>query len=155
MATRKPRPEPRCSIHRSIDLLGERWTLLIVRNAFRGQTRFSEFRDALGVPSDILSARLATLTEAGVLERRAYRDEGSRERFSYHLTESGRELKLVLVALQTWGDANRQGAAGPASLTRKAGTDTPVTLALVDPEGARLGLDEVDIVPGPGATTSW
>src|SRR6195952_2630163 len=102
--TDQQRVEPTCQIVRSLDAVGEKWSLLILRNAFRGQTRFSQFRDQLGIPSDILTARLRTLVEGGVLEKRSYREEGSRERSSYHLTESGRGLNLVLAAIVQWGN---------------------------------------------------
>ncbi|WP_253259449.1 winged helix-turn-helix transcriptional regulator [Subtercola boreus] len=144
-----------CSIHRSLDLLGEKWSLLIVRNALRGQTKFSEFRDALGVPSDILTSRLATLTAAGVFERRAYREPGARERSSYHLTERGRSLKTVLVALQEWGDENTPYPGGRVSLAQKAGSTDAVLLAFVDETGARVSPDQVRLVPGPAATITW
>ena len=83
---------PNCPVVRTLDVIGEKWSLLIVRNAFRGDSRFSEFRENLGVPSDILTARLATLVDAGVLEKRAYREAGDRERSSYHLTAKGEGL---------------------------------------------------------------
>ena len=63
--------EARCQIVRTLDIVGEKWSLLIVRDALRGSTRFSEFRDSLGAPSDILTTRLGKLVEAGVLEKRA------------------------------------------------------------------------------------
>ena len=70
----------RCSIARSLEVLGERWTLLVVREACWGTTRFSEFRRALGVAPDVLADRLGTLVDIGVLERRPYRVEGGRQR---------------------------------------------------------------------------
>jgi len=107
--------EKRCQIARTLDVVGEKWSLLIVRNALRGQTRFSEFRDDLGAPSDVLTARLATLVERGILEKRAYREPGSRERSSYHLTEAGEGLRLVVAAMIQWGDEFNPAPAGPAS----------------------------------------
>ncbi|WP_253259820.1 winged helix-turn-helix transcriptional regulator [Subtercola boreus] len=151
----RPAKEHACSIHRSLDIVGEKWSLLIIRNAFRGQTKFSEFRDALGVPSDILTARLATLVEAEVLERRAYREPGARERSSYHLTERGRALKTVLVALQEWGDSYTPWPGGRVSLVQRAGTGDHVGLAFVDEKGAAVSPDEVALVPGPAAGTTW
>src|ERR1700709_2556753 len=90
--------EPRCQVVRTLDIVGEKWSLLIVRNALRGQTRFAQFRDQLGIPTDILTARLTSLVSGGILEKRAYREEGSRERSSYHLTEAGKALNLVIAA---------------------------------------------------------
>ncbi|RFA11275.1 hypothetical protein B7R54_13430 [Subtercola boreus] len=142
-------------MHRSLDIVGERWSLLIIRNAFRGQTKFSEFRDSLGAPSDILTARLATLVDAGVLERRAYREPGARERSSYHLTPQGLALKTVLVALQEWGDAYTPWPAGRVSLVERSDTHSPVSLAFVDEAGATVPADDVRLVPGPAARATW
>ncbi len=141
--------DPRCSIARSLEVLGEKWTLLVVREAFRGRTRFSEFADALGIARDVLSSRLATLVEFGVLERRAYRAEGSRERAEYVLTASGRELVPVLAALNAWGDAYRATEWGPATVYADAQTGEPVSLRFVTESGRILDLDEVTAHPGP------
>ena len=105
----------RCSIARSLEVLGEKWTFLILREAFRGVTRFSAFRDNLGVARDVLATRLGTLVDCGVLEKRAYRDENSRERDEYVLTEAGLALRPVLAALTEWGDRYRPTEAGPTS----------------------------------------
>ena len=97
-------PDSSCSIARSLGVLGERWTLLILREAFLGANRFAEFRDRLAVAPDVLSDRLATLVEFGVLEREPYREPGARARLAYKLTPAGEELRVVLGALQQWGD---------------------------------------------------
>lgn len=144
----------RCSIARSLEVIGEKWSILIVREAFWGRTRFSEFREALGVSSDILSDRLATLVEGGVLERVAYRDSGSRERYSYHLTEAGRELKPVLAALNAWGEANRPSEYGPSAMYRDLTTGEPVTLAFHTAEGRLVDDADVEVVRGPGVITA-
>ncbi|MEA9984570.1 MULTISPECIES: winged helix-turn-helix transcriptional regulator [Subtercola] len=149
----RPATEHACSIHRSLDLLGEKWSLLIIRNALRGQSRFSEFRDELGIPSDVLTARLGTLVEAGVLERRSYREEGARERFSYHLTERGRSLKLVLIALQQWSDEYNPFPGGVVSVVQEVGTGRHASLALVSDDGDLLDEAAVEIARGPAART--
>jgi DNA-binding HxlR family transcriptional regulator len=143
----------RCSIARSLEVLGEKWTILIVREAFWGRTRFSEFREALGVSSDILSDRLTTLVDGGVLERVAYRDDGARERFSYHLTESGRELKQVLAALNAWGEAHRPSEYGRSAEYREIATGQQVELAFHTRDGSVLADDEVEVVRGPAVAT--
>src|SRR5580704_17305540 len=97
-------PESSCSIARSLGVLGERWTFLILRDAFLGKTRFAEFRESLGVAPDVLSDRLATLVSHGVMEREPYREPGAQSRSGYRLTPAGRELHVVLSALQQWGD---------------------------------------------------
>ncbi|WP_035749865.1 winged helix-turn-helix transcriptional regulator [Parafrankia discariae] len=140
----------RCSIARSLEVLGERWTLLVVREAFRGRTRFAEFRDALGIATDVLTVRLRTLVDCGVLERRAYREPGSRERYSYHLTPAGHDLRLVLGALQQWGDAHRPSGHGPAVVYRSAADGGAVRVAFVDSVGAEIDVRDVVSAPGPG-----
>jgi DNA-binding HxlR family transcriptional regulator len=86
-----------------MSLLGQRWSLLIVREALLGRTRFSEFREQLGVASDVLTVRLGELVAAGVLRQVDYQDAGERMRHRYELTDAGRELSLVLSALGQWG----------------------------------------------------
>lgn len=95
-----------CPVARSLDIVGEWWTLLIVRDAFLGARRFEDFR-ATGIADNILSARLKRLVEEGVLERRRYDER--RERFEYHLTEKGRALLPVLAALRRWGQEWTEG----------------------------------------------
>lgn len=145
----------RCSVARSVELLGERWSLLLVREALRGASTYSQFRERLGVPSDVLSARLRTLTEAGVLEKVPYRPDGERERSRYELTEQGRALKLVLAALAQWGDENRPTPYGRASYPADAETGEDLALVFVGRSGAAVPIDRVRIVPGPAARTGW
>lgn len=91
-----------CSIARTLDVVGEWWTLLIVRDALRGASRFDEFRDSLGVARGVLSSRLRKLVEQGILERRQYCERPPR--YEYELTDKGRALAPVITALMTWGD---------------------------------------------------
>ncbi|WP_144712983.1 helix-turn-helix domain-containing protein [Curtobacterium pusillum] len=104
--------DERCPIARSLDVLGEKWTLMIVRDALAGSTRFSQFQQSLGIPREVLTARLGSLVEGGVLERNAYKPEGGRVRDEYVLTAAGRDLSLVLLALGGWADRHR-----PSELT--------------------------------------
>ncbi|SEH76965.1 DNA-binding transcriptional regulator, HxlR family [Mycolicibacterium rutilum] len=92
-----------CPIARAMAVIGQRWSMLIIREAFLGRTRFSEFKKQLGIASDILSARLAELVSAGVLETVEYREPGDRARSCYELTQSGRDLVVVLGAIGQWG----------------------------------------------------
>ena len=134
-----------CSIARSLEVLGERWTFLILREALSGTSRFADFRAALGVAPDVLSDRLATLVAAGVLEKRPYREPGARARHSYHPTPAGRELQVVLGALQQWGDAHRPYEPGP-TVVRRTVDDRPVRVAFVDDEGREVAPDAVRFV---------
>lgn len=141
----------RCSIARSLEVLGHKWSLLIVREAtIRGRTRFADFRAALGIAPDVLTDRLTRLVDAGILDRRPYREAGERERVEYVLTEAGRALLPVLGAISAWGDVHRPSGFGPAALYTDRRTGEPVRLAFVDADGRELAADEVEVVAGPG-----
>lgn len=100
-----------CSIARPLSVLGERWALLVIRDVSLGRCRFDDIQDSLGVASNVLSKRLATLSDEGILERRPY---GSHpDRFEYRLTEKGRDLTPVLWSLLRWGDKWTAGEGGP------------------------------------------
>lgn len=135
-----------CSVAWTLELVGERWTWLIVRDAFLGLTRFAEFERSLGIARNVLAARLARLVDEGIFERVPY----SRRplRFEYRLTKKGRDLFTALNALRQWGD--RHLSPSPMRLLRRRADGRPVVVALV-PEGTpSLELEEVELVPGPG-----
>lgn len=100
-----------CSVARTLDIVGERWTLLVLRDAFNGKRRFEEFAQSLPIARNVLTARLNTLVEHGVLRREPYQQRP--ERFEYRLTDAGRELYPVLIGLLQWGDRHLAGEAGP------------------------------------------
>ncbi|WP_163566891.1 winged helix-turn-helix transcriptional regulator [Fodinicola feengrottensis] len=127
-----------CSIERTLGVLGERWTFLILREALAGTTRFAQFREALGVAPDVLTARLNTLVDYGVMAREPYQEPGSRPRDAYRLTDSGRELILVLAALQQWGDLHLPWPAGPSIQRRVRATGRPVQVGFVDENGREV-----------------
>lgn len=135
--------ESSCSIARSLGVLGERWTFLILREAFMGATRFSEFRERLDVAPDVLTARLATLVDFGVMTREPYREPGARGRDAYLLTEAGRELDLVLGALQQWGDRHLPWAAGPTIERVAADTGLAVHIGYLDERGRQVAVEDV------------
>ena len=91
-----------CSIASALETLGERWTLLILRDAFLGTRRFDDFQRSLGIARNVLTARLKTLTDEGLLERRRYHERP--ERYEYRLTEKGVDLWPVLFTLMRYGD---------------------------------------------------
>jgi len=132
-----------CAIARTLGVVGERWTLLILREAAMGSTRFAQFKDALGVASDVLADRLATLVEYGVLAKEPYQDEGSRTRFEYRLTPAGQELQVVLHALQQWGDEHLPWPEGPTVLRRDARNDRPIRVGYVDDRGREVARENV------------
>jgi DNA-binding HxlR family transcriptional regulator len=103
--------EKNCSIARPLSFLGERWTVLVLRDLMLGRRRFDEIQESLGIATNVLSQRLATLVEEGVAERRRYSEHP--ERFEYRLTQKGLDLEPVLLALLAWGDRYMSGPAGP------------------------------------------
>jgi DNA-binding HxlR family transcriptional regulator len=107
---------PVCSIARAMEILGERWTFLILREAFYGVRRFSDMQRNLGIARNILSTRLQTLVGAGIFERRLYHDEP--ERYEYRLTPAGRALYPSIVTLMRWGDEHLTGELGPPVVLR-------------------------------------
>lgn len=139
-------PDTPCSVARSLGVLGERWTFLILREALVGSTRFSEFRDALHVAPDVLTERLNTLVEYGVMTREPYKEPGSRQRYAYGLTPAGRELQVVLSALEQWGDTHLPWPEGPSILRRRADTGESVHIGFIDEQGREVQRNELALL---------
>jgi DNA-binding HxlR family transcriptional regulator len=138
-----------CSIARTLEVLGERWTLLVVRDALLGLRRFDDFQRSLGVARNVLTDRLKRLVEAGVLERVPYQQRP--RRFEYHLTAIGRELAVPVIGLMHWGDRHLAGPAGPPRLTRHHECGGVLHTALVCATcGQPVPATEVEVLPGPG-----
>lgn len=128
--------DPHCPVARTVDLLGDRWSLLIVRDAFDGVRRFSDFRRGLGIARNILSDRLRALTAAGILEQRP-NDRGTRS--EYVLTGRGRDLFTVVVALRQWGERHAFAPGEEHSELLDLATGAPVPpLALTRTDGTLL-----------------
>ena len=128
-----------CSIWRTAEVLGDRWTVLVLRDVFNGVRRFEALQDHLGIARDVLTKRLASLVDDGVLERRPYRTAGERTRHEYVLTAAGWDLRPVLVALMDWGDAHRAGAAGPPMSLVHDGCGAAVHARLTCEDGHDVG----------------
>ena len=140
--------EQDCSIARPAALLGDRWTLVILRQAFSGTKRFEDFQSELGISRSLLSERLGRLVDAGVLRREPYKDE-VRTRDRYRLTEMGLDLYPVLIALRDWGD--RYLRDGPRAEIRHRGCGGEPTLELTCSKcGEQMGAKDAEAVPGPG-----
>lgn len=107
-----------CSIARTAQILGDRWTVLVVRDLFNGIRRFEALRDHLGIARDVLTKRLALLVAEGLVDKRPVSVPGERARHEYVLTDAGRDLRTVMIALMDWGDAHRPGADGPPMSVR-------------------------------------
>lgn len=128
--------ESTCSIARSLEVVGDTWTLLIVREAIvAGSTRFQEFRDALGIAPNILSKRLCALVDEGLMERHTYREDGARARDEYVLTEAGRSLSVVIAALGEWGRTQRPRPDGTSPRFSREDSGEPARLAFVTAGG--------------------
>jgi DNA-binding HxlR family transcriptional regulator len=106
--------DPVCSIAGSLELIGERWTILILRDVFSGRRKFSQMQRSMGVARNVLAARLQRLVDEGILERRPYSEQP--ERYEYFLTEKGLDLWPVLVSLLQWGDKYLDRAGEPRTV---------------------------------------
>ena len=141
-----------CSVARTLEVLGDRWTLLVLRDVFNGVYRFDELQRHLAVARDVLTKRLATLVKEGVIERVAYQEPGARRRFEYRLTQAGRELRPVFLALIEWGDRHRGDGSGPPAFVTHVGCGAPVHVVVECTEGHRVdAATPLRSVPGPGA----
>jgi len=136
-----------CSIARALEVVGDRWTLLIIRDIALGCRRFDQLLDSLGIASNVLSERLSRLVDEGVLDRVAYSERP--ERFEYRLTEKGGELRVVLLALMQWGD--RHLSERPPRIARRRADRSRVTVRVVAKDGSVVAPGDLEIVPGPGA----
>lgn len=139
-----------CAVARTMEILGERWNFLVLREAFLGTRRFDDFQRGIGVARNILSDRLKTLVDAGILERRQYQDRPPR--FEYRLTEAGLDLYPTMVALMQWGDRHLPNPDGPSLVLehRTCGHETSPVM-VCDRCGEPVRARDVRAKPGPGA----
>lgn len=141
-----------CSVARTLAVIGEKWTLVVLRELFQGVRRFDDMRAHSGIPRQVLSDRLAHLVDEGLLRREAYREPGQRERQEYRLTPKGIALHPVLLALMAWGDAYEADPEGPSFEVRHRDCGAPVRLVLECAEGHdHLTARDVRGTPGPAA----
>jgi len=138
-----------CTVGRSMAVLGERWTFVVLREVFNGVRRFDDIRRHSGIPRQVLSNRLALLVEEGILRRAPYRDDGARERHEYRLTPKGFDLYPVLVAVADWGDRYLADPGGPPVEVAHRGCGGVVHAELVCEHGHRVP-DVRDVAPRPG-----
>jgi DNA-binding HxlR family transcriptional regulator len=138
-----------CSVARALEVVGDRWTLLIVRSAFQGVRRFDDFQDALGVARNVLTDRLTRLCAEGVLRRVRYQERP--DRFEYRLTRKGVELWPAVMSLLLWGDRHYAPAGPPALITHRGCGGRLTARLTCDACGAALGPNDVEGRPGPGA----
>ena len=138
-----------CSIAKSLEVIGERWSLLIVRDVMGGNRRFGELQASLGIARNVLAARLQRLLDEDILERRAYSE--SPPRYEYFLTEKGLDLWPALIALLGWGDRHSAGPEGPPMLIVHKECGGPVSdRGICESCGKVLNARDARQVPGPG-----
>jgi DNA-binding HxlR family transcriptional regulator len=139
-----------CSIAGTLELVGDRWTLLVIRDVVLGNRRFDQLLTSLGVASNVLTDRLTRLVAEGILERIRYSERPAR--FEYHLTEKGRELGVPLLALMQWGD--RYVFDKPPRIARRRSDRSPIAVRLIAEDGSTVRAGDVELVPGPGLATT-
>lgn len=141
-----------CPVQRTLDVVGEKWTLLILRDAVNGVRRFDDFRRHIGLSEAVLSDRLRKLTSAGVLKTVPYQEPGSRARNEYRLTRKGWDLWPVLMALSQWGEAYALDDRGPVLDVRHTECDAPVGVVVACSAGhSALSPGDVTARLGSGA----
>ncbi len=141
-----------CAIGAAVAVIGEKWTFLVLREAFNGVRRFDDMQRRTQAPRQVLSDRLSRLVQEGMLRRVPYQERGQRSRHEYRLTTKGLDLYPVLVSLMEWGDRYATGPAGPQVLLTHRDCGEPVQLQLSCAAGHQLGsARDVTALPGPGA----
>jgi DNA-binding HxlR family transcriptional regulator len=139
-----------CSVARTLEIVGEKWTILILREAIYGVTRFAEFQKVLGCPRNLLADRLRMLTEHGIFKTQPYKEPGDRARQQYVFTEKGGRLVPAVLALMQWGDEYLADAAGPAVHIDHRVCGHHVRLQMVCDAGHLVqSVEEVEVTPGP------
>ncbi|WP_425410121.1 winged helix-turn-helix transcriptional regulator [Hyphococcus sp.] len=132
-------PLEKCGLAAAVDLVGDRWTLLIIRAALYGVTRFDDMQANLGLPRTVLSNRLKKLVESDLLRKRPYKEDGQRTRQLYVLTSKGMDLALPLIALMQWGEKHVLDAPGTTALVER-GAGAPLHAGLISEDGRPVDL---------------
>ncbi len=122
--------------------IGDRWTLLILREAFYGVVRYDDILADLGIPRSVLTDRLKKLVARRILEKRSYQETGDRRRFAYILADKGRGLATSLIALTQWSEAYILGGPGPVDIVDQS-TGRPITVALMTHDGNAVSAADV------------
>ena len=147
---RKPERE-NCSVARSLEILGDAWTLLVVREAFFGTRRFADFEANLGISKNVLAHRLALLTKRGVLEPIDAGQHGTR--YEYELTPMGKDLATLMTALRQWGDRWVLGPGHEPLVVVDRRTERPIPrLRIRGEDGEVMRAADLELRPGPGAS---
>jgi len=140
-----------CSIANTLNLIGEGWTILILREAFFGSCRFEDFQKHLGIARNILTTRLHKLCDNGILERRPIKIGAKRH--EYRLTSMGRDLYPILIALTQWGDHWLQDSKGaPVKFIERTTGEEIADVSIFSKDGREIEARDLALIPGPGAT---
>jgi DNA-binding HxlR family transcriptional regulator len=139
-----------CPIARSLGSVGERWSFLILRDAFQGMTKFDEFRKSIPIATNVLARQLKMLTESGMLETRHYSDHANR--VDYVLTEKGRDFFPVIAAMMAWSNKHLPSKKGPSLEMADRGSGKVFHPRVVNGHGETVSVDNVLVVPGPAAS---
>lgn len=137
-------PKEQCPLVLAAELVADRWTMLILREAFYGVSRYDDMLADLKAPRSMLTDRLGKMVERGLLTRKAYKEPGDRERNAYVLTSMGQDLATSLVALTQWGEAHLLEGPAPVGVVHRA-TGIPISAALVDRSGNKIPTQEAEL----------
>lgn len=143
---RAPIPVGKCGAARTIEILADKWMLLIVREAFFGVFRYDDIREDIGIPRSVLTQRLKRLVELGILERKPYQEEGARQRNGYVLSAKGREIGLTLLALMQWGDKHISDHVPALDISSKT-SGKRLKVALVEEDVSDVPPEDVRLKP--------
>ncbi|MEU4563603.1 helix-turn-helix domain-containing protein [Actinoplanes sp. NPDC023936] len=150
---RLDRDTTNCSIARTLELVGEKWTLLVLREIWYGVSRFSDLHQMLGCPRNLLAERLRKLVDNGILATEAYQAEGARSRYRYVVTAKGNDLVPAVLGLLQWGDKYRADPTGPAIVNRHRGCGAALSVQVRCEHDHHVPAAEMEITPGPGFRT--
>jgi len=139
-----------CSIARTLEVVGEKWTILILREVWYGSSRFSDFERILGCPRNLLAERLRKLVEQGILSTETYREPGARSRLRYVITPKGMDLMPAVMGLMQWGDRYRADPQGPAIVTRHRSCGARVDVQVRCEHDHLVSAADTEAEPGPG-----
>jgi DNA-binding HxlR family transcriptional regulator len=149
MDPRLDRDTSNCSIARTLEVVGEKWTILILREVYYGSSRFGDFERVLGCPRNLLAARLKMLVEEGILATETYKEPGSRSRPKYVITPKGMDLVPAVMGLLQWGDRYRADPEGPAMVSRHRGCGAHVDAQIRCERGHTVEAKDIENIPGP------
>ena len=139
-----------CSIARTLEVVGEKWTILILREVWYGSSRFSDFERILGCPRNLLAQRLHKLVDHGILSTEPYQEAGTRSRLRYVITPKGMDLVPAVMGLLQWGDRYRADPEGPAIVNSHRGCGSALEVHVRCGEDHQVSADDIQSAPGPG-----